>query len=369
MLNQVFIIIASCLPAQVGDSITASQLLNLLGVLHEPLHDVSFVYEGEMKYVGPAGLKGSDLEKIGHSFQGNFAYRSDGSLLFEKYTTVKSNGFRLHLIFTKLGDKISEAKENPLNGEWRVLNARARQGVSYANDITFKYSYINYFKQLVSPDDFGYEFEGWESIDGRRCLRLRIDLYPQSPNPNRPDTRFWIDMDRGGNPSKVEIRRGDKLVTSVRMELQSFAGAGGKPIWLPIREEISNYTRDGECYDYPIFQEIGYIVAGSLQLNRDLPDSTFVLDARDPARTPARLSKAIRAARAGNRPLLRTDPEGVKKELDRKLAEAKQQARQLDASAPEDGRAWTTYISRGLLIAGAIGIIVAAAANLRRRLY
>ncbi len=112
------------------------------------------------------------------------------------------------------------------------------------------------------------------------------------------------------------------------------------------------------------------VVLGSLQLNRDLPDSAFVVHTKP--RTE--LANALSLKRDHpievqlpkfERP--KTDPASVKARLDAKLAEADRQAAEVVASSPAR-EVWNPVVALQLVIAAVgVAVIVLAVIWSRRR--
>ena len=63
----------------------AAQFERIIRSLHEQIHDVSLVFEGSERFVGPAGVKRPTDPDYDETFQGSYAYRADGSTWMDTY--------------------------------------------------------------------------------------------------------------------------------------------------------------------------------------------------------------------------------------------------------------------------------------------
>lgn len=99
-------------------------------------------------------------------------------------------------------------------------------------------------------------------------------------------------------------------------------------------------------------------MAGSVVLNQGLPDERFSTKWQgEMPRSPESVKQARRQAAAIPKPKHgRTDPVGVKEELERELVEADRQAEQLEASsAAREEWGWTPILQVGF---GMLGIVL-----------
>ena len=75
--------LVQALPQDLPES---SQLLSLVKGLHSETGDVSFVYEGSLRLIGPESIIGKPAAGQGDQFQGSFSYReADGATLIDMY--------------------------------------------------------------------------------------------------------------------------------------------------------------------------------------------------------------------------------------------------------------------------------------------
>jgi hypothetical protein len=215
-----------------------------------------------------------------------------------------------------------------------------------------------------------FENLGWADIDDHRCLKVRLGLLPGSKTTSIYKI-FWIDLIRGGHPLQVEQYHDGKLVYRVGgIELAKVPDVSGKKIWFPIKGEMNVYgSLASTFHDYPIARETYGVVLGSLQLNRDLPDSAFVVHTKP--RTELGNAVSLKQAhpieiqpKRIERP--KTDPASVKARLDANLAEADKQAEEIRASSPAR-ETWNaaTIMQAAIALVGVLAI--GSAVWLRRR--
>jgi hypothetical protein len=232
-------------------------------------------------------------------------------------------------------------------------------------------SYFWYFSVYVQRDYPGMVFEnlGWEDVGGRRCFKVKLGSLPGSKTTTVHKI-FWIDLERGGHPLKVEAYHEGKLLHRVDgIELAQVPDVKGKKTWFPVKGEINVYgSLRGEYHDYPIARETYGVVLGSLQINLDLPDSAFVVHTKP--RTELANAAGLKQANpveakppTVERP--KTDPASVKARLDAALAEADRQAAEVKASSPAR-EAWSS-VTIAQIVIGLAGIAMVGTALVWKR--
>lgn len=360
-----------------GPAIDVDQFTRMMPVLYAPIHDISFVFEGEVRFVGPASLpeqKGKKPEDFGQRFQGAYALRSDKAALLDVY----------YRGFPELAPFVHDKLATLGNGKFEILGQtpdlkRGRDAKRVENGSLSRinvsrspqsFYYLWYFLNniyTIKVKSKNYQFLGWENVDGNRCLRVRIAAPPGLGPIDRGDyTDFSIDLERGGHPLRVESYEKSRLFTRLSgVELRQFPTPDGKKVWLPVRGRRDSFVWEHSVpgFDIPIFSENQYMVDGSLRINQGLPDSFFSVDegrgfegtaASDRLRGRfASLSLRREFEALPPPPPFRTDPAGVRERLERQLAEADRQAKVLDASS--EARAatpWTLILQTILVVAG-----------------
>ncbi len=226
--------------------------------------------------------------------------------------------------------------------------------------------YFWFFQEKLREGGSPFTVEGWEDIEGHRCLVLGHDPFSKAPYSKRWRQRYWIDLERGGHPLKMERYKGDQLLFRVHhVELARTNTADGAVVWLPMAGVADTFLWDDEYYDKPVNQETYRVVKGSVQINQNLPDSAFLMENADKTLhssllDPVRKENEAQMERAcAVRP--RVDPEGVKAELDRRLAQAEEQASLLEASSTARATWSKTLVLQ--VVFGVLGAILIAVAG------
>lgn len=218
---------------------------------------------------------------------------------------------------------------------------------------------------LTLPGSSEYRFEGWEDVDGHRCLRFSIVIPPGTSDPAKGSLeRFWVDLERGGHMLKYELINSGRLwMRKENIELAEFSVPGGGRIWFPVRGEVVGFYGPNGPVEEPVVREIYGLVRGSLAFNRGLPDARFSMDwdGAKAASTDFALMKEeydLTPKTGAMIPL--TNLTDIQNHLDEKMVEAERQAKMLEASPPAR-RAWnsTTIAQSVLAIGGLIGLVVA----------
>ena len=194
-----------------------------------------------------------------------------------------------------------------------------------------------FFRELNDIRTRDYHFERWDVVRGHHCAVVKMDYIPGFAVKDKPTVTFWIDLNRGGHPLRVESHLGEALAWRTdAIELAQFPLPGGKDAWLPV-DGVTEFFRWGlESYDVPLVRETSHVVVDTVRLNQNLPDRAFTLGGKADGPEPAGLKAMKREfedVSPRTRRKLRRDPKGVGEQLDKELAAADQQARMLEASS------------------------------------
>ncbi len=362
MTGHVIIVLAMIAQAD-GPSIDAAQFSRLIQGLHSQVRDISFLYEGGIRFVGPRHLLKGDPEAEATNYQGTYAYRTDGAVLLDVYSraNARKDSFK-HNTYFMLGDKYEYVERQPDQARSQVMKHSRVVGALNQTGSPERILFYSYFNSL-DPAAMGYQFLGWEEIDGHRCLKIQLNVARNRPGQT---LQFWIDMERGGHPLRVDRLRGEKRSGRVeKIRLAQFPTQDGKQVWLPVYgENLSFMGGIGEYLDSPTFRETYSLVDGTIQINRGLKDEQFSLDWKGGMPETEGLKKL--KDEFGPTPLYRNDVVSVQKRLDKKLAEADQQSARLDASAAGQSSLSTTVVVQ-LLIAVVGVVLIVGAVVLKRR--
>ncbi len=350
----------------------ASQFTRIISALHADIRDVSLVYEGFF-----AGLKeGTRVEAAipdkGAVYQGNYAYRSDGASLIDMFVTHKYRNpiYETHDTLALLRGRLASVSREPDQGYQMAANEPGGAGALNRPNSPERIIFLPFFRSMIDPQAYGYEYQGWEEVDGHRCLRVQFEAVPKALNrsPYHRTTRYWIDMERGGHPLKVEERSDDGprglAGRTVGIKLAQLPLPDGRLIWFPVAGRLETFVTIGLNTLEPVGVETYSLVDGTVRFNQDLPDEVFKLKWKGKLPETEKLAEQRRTF---HEPPTRNDLPGITERLDRSLAKADKQSKQLEASAPADGEGAGEMVARMGLIGIGLAIVVGVVLVKRRR--
>jgi len=356
------LLLAAC--AAVGlvqdPTISAEEFSRLLGPLHGGIHDVSLICEGASEFIGPIEiLKGGNPNR---TYQCSFVYRSDESTRIELY--LKGSAIDapfLHSLKTLHQGKIEDLTVNP--DSRAIGKAKVTHGTSASLRDTGSPNYILFlwfFRPVIeNPAARRYEYQGWEDIDGHKCLRAQFDYIVGYEGKNKPVIRFWIDMARGGHPLRVETYMGGKLMSRVgAIRLDRFALPSGGEVWLPTDGSLEYFAWGPKNFERPVQRETYHVVGGTVRLNRNLKDAVFSVKWKDDTPETGGMSRMRRefesaSSATEHAPREPRDPESIRERINKKLIEADLQSEMLQASsAARSAWTWASFVQ---LVAALVG--------------
>jgi hypothetical protein len=349
-----------------GPHVGPDQFARLMESHHAAIQDVSFVYEGRDGGVPPSrtleGVLAEPVPGESHtSFQGEYSFRSDGATRLDSFDVMHYDGrdINIHQIAAIFAGKCSKVTQFPDHRGEKGTASGGGRGALNRPCSPERIFYSWYFRTAGSSNGSGYEFQGWELVDGHRCLKVQFD--ERTGHAARPPgsivTRFYIDMERGGHPLKVEFmdRKGLRM-RAVDIQLAEVSLPDGRQKWFPMRGRLETFVTTDPSYTIkPIGYEIYSVVGGTVRFNQKLPDRFFSIDwtgAHPDNATMARLRREFR------KPPRRNDPKGLSEYVKTALAEADSQTRQIEASSvARDAWTWASAFQVLLTLTG-IGLIV-----------
>ena len=331
----------------------ADQFRLIIEELYSDFDDISFIYEGETSTNGNAG----------RMFQGNYVFRRDGAVVLEVYDQPTAEAALRMYRKSVLLDSQLETIQHPLD---RPAPSEPRRSLGMAGSMggprspqSFFYHWLFLRLDDQYPLDF-YEFLGWEDVDGHRCAVVRLDVI-KGPEITH-SKKFWIDLDRGGNPLRVEYYWDSTVICRIDgIHLESVLPADGeKALWIPVSGVVKGFEWEGRRDESnpPVVEKLS-IVAGSIRLNTGIPDSFFTIKGSASDRGPFRItSVAPPDPVKGSGPRFRTDAEGTRERLEQMLADADEQSEMIEASSTSR-QAWSwTLVSQILLTIVGVGTLV-----------
>lgn len=351
--------------ATAGEGMSASDFTRLMDGLHSDIKDVWFIFEGQMR-----GLEGekAGAHDDGQFFQGIYAYRSDGATLLDVYShSVKTDVPYMRTTFASLKGKLEYVTRIPDKVyDPPITASTASPGVFDRPMSAQRILYLSYFRDHSGLANEDFADGGWEDVAGRRCLRVRINVFPSAGfkeigTAKMMWDRLWIDMERGGHPLRAELWRGRDLWSRTEIELEQVPGPGGKRIWFPVRGTAESFVReDASVSTRARVRETYSVVTGTTRFNQGLADKIFSVKYNGSLPETAELRTQRRLFQSIPPPWQQgqNDPKNIQRQLDERLAEAEKQSNQLDASSTVGTyRDWTLILSVALTSAGFLALL------------
>ena len=346
-----------------------TQLRELVREKSAPLKSLDFVYEGHYQQPndrGPGGTGAFDQD-----FQGTFLYRGDGAAYYDLYAIypARSGGVvrkkasllkgRIETIRDLVDSKQQIQKNQVKSREGSLMSLNPSESPA---DLCAAWQFGEY------RDNFFHDLaiEGWETVDGRNCLRVRISVLSSADDTDKERHKriYFFDLDRNAQVLKMQqYRKGEPAATIDEVRLKEYQLPGGGSFWFPVQSRQRMF-RPGERI--AASDRIVSIVAGSERFNLDLPDSLFDVRRESAYPTPKELSAGTLArqfqaqAPAPPKEPYRTDPVSVRKRIEDGLAEADRQSKELEASSPAR-QAWSgttvAQVAIGVVGVGLLGFV------------
>ena len=143
---------------------------------------MTFVYEGEVRYVGPKDrLRGDPDVVFGRDFQGRYTFRSDGATAQDIYKRPIAGGDIITRSMVGLID--SKAEKLAVQADLRhappsVKTFNGPPAMLFQAASAKRMFYWWFFGEPFRPETQAYEFQGWEEVAGHRCLRVEMNAIP-----------------------------------------------------------------------------------------------------------------------------------------------------------------------------------------------
>ena len=345
------------------EPINAAQFARLIEAAHADIADVSFLFEGF-----DAGFpEGTALETVkpgnGTVYQGVYAFRRS----YANYATL------LDRFLNELHQKPPlESHDTDAILRWNMLSVTRQPDFEHKSTSESpggggtlnkpgspeRILYLWYFTAKRDLAAEGFVNQGWEDVDGHRCLRFQVDEVPRALNKSNRHSviRFWVDLARGGHPLKVEYRDNDGpngvSMRSSGIKLRQLPLPDGRLIWFPVEGRTESFLTTAGLTRQPVGLETYTVLDGTVRFNQNLSDEVFTLKANH--KIPLTAEMLAKQARC-EIPPDRQDPQGIKERLDRIMVRADHKTEQLDASAPGEGW-WLGASQAGLIVLGVVAL-------------
>lgn len=361
--------------------ITLNQFVKLVRGLHSEVTSISLYYEGELSFTGPTKLLEWRSPNINERFQGFYVFRTDGSTLCDIYTRgVKNEVPFSRTVYTLFNRKLNTISYVPDEKFTRIQPRIATgypgalSGVNCPERLSFHWLFNAMEESGDLPDvgRFAYEFLGWETIDGSKCLKITLNTASSRKKRDPWTQTYWIDLRRGANVLKYELYVGDKLFARLHdVELEEFTTQDNKRLWLPISGTRSSYRWEDEYFSSAIFKEKILVVRTSVQVNKIFHDSFFDIRRYLKSTTSSRVIANMTLMKEFHQPVsrvARTDPQSVNERLDEVLMAADRQVDQLRLSAsPADAPSFSVIqVLYGILAISICSIFIIYVRRLRK---
>jgi hypothetical protein len=312
--------------------VDAEQFASTITSLHSPYKDVSLIAEGRCTFVGS-----QEHTQNAYDYQTLYVYRSDIAIFQDLFITRSDpSGMLQRTTSAYIRGTVDEFE--------RWLDQNKGQRASWSCGPTHfsrtgspsMFFFLWYFAYVKDPQLYGYESRGWEEIDGHNCLRIRLFLNKILAGA-KPGQRyyelFWIDMERGGQVLKHEVRKGDDtLVRRIdKIELELMTAEDGMSLWIPVAGESNTFSSDGKVSSRETYR----VVQGTVLLNQGITDEKFSVDWDwvNPGETADMKTLRSKKVSLPAKEKFAIDPASVERRLNRLLAQADSQAERLEASS------------------------------------
>jgi hypothetical protein len=363
-----------------GQPLSAQQFSDVMRAAWAPVTSASFVYEGNVTYSGPV----SKHYKGASNFQGVYAFKNNKSVFLDLYFQRADQPF-LHTTMSLAAGKDYEVNRSTPDVEGADGNVVKQPGslLNFFVEATPE-SFLGYSHLRLHMDDparWGYEFLGWETVDGHDCLKVSFTS-GKAPSPDRPNNGvlkeiYWFDLTRGGHFLRHDVMRDEDLMgRTSQVELRQCVD-GERHYWMPFTGTSESFFWANEYHSRPVIVTKYEVVDGSMRLNLDIPDDLFRAGRRNGV---SPMYKALGLASPQNRFAPgsgEAKPEATKKtevpagpihvsqRLDNLLAEAESQSQMLEASGRPTAWPASRLASYGLSGTGIVALL--GAVYLRRR--
>jgi hypothetical protein len=334
--------------------------------------DVSFLHEGTLVVAKDGELGQTNSNR----FQAYYAYRGDGATLLDVFSYGREDRPMTRFLYSILNGRSEFLNASP-DIEPRVADrspAIGRGGPGSLDNPTSpeRIFLAPFFSTLGDAPEYKPESQGWEEIDGRRCLKIKMLAYPESQVKGWPGglpyITLWFDLERDCYPLRLERFRGDNLEGRTEISrLERIELPAGRRLWFPAEGRTTSYSGNmgkdkSSLYSKePQAVETHTILLETVKFDQGLSDGVFSVKKHAAVANDEGLRKLQHQLES--RPKSPTvtppsDPESRRKRLDKAFEEAEQQAAQLEASsAARAGMDWTQFLSGGMGVVGVITLM------------
>jgi hypothetical protein len=196
---------------------------------HALVHDVKLEFKSSMR----------DGSRIGPSWRdvaGRYWYESDGDEGVDCEVIDPTGRIRVTVgLDSSKGIRKSKLRNLADNGGQQGFIGSGA-GELDSPQMPGRILFLSHFRNHSAQIRQSFSFEGWEVIDGHNCLRMSYEIIHGLPADRCVRQRFWIDLERGAHPLRMELSRGGKVQSRLaEIELARFSMGQSAFVWLPIR--------------------------------------------------------------------------------------------------------------------------------------
>ena len=192
-----------------GPEIDASQFARIVKDRSDALKTGVFLYEGTIRWIGPNNL-GATPDKFDEDFQGTFLYRVDGAAVIDYY--VKKPDPTVSVVRKKksvLNEKYESVRalldaKTPLDPNRDIETLSSSIGSLTDQEGPLGLFWAWYWKLQGDLVRGNCTFQDWEDVDGRRCLRFRLDMYRDGFQRDLDNRQYWVDIERNAQVARIE---------------------------------------------------------------------------------------------------------------------------------------------------------------------
>ena len=376
----VLILGVASLTATQDSSLTQEELVTLLKALYTEIGDIEFRYEGtkvvletiDPKSVPEAFRSAYEREAKSGSrdmtYQGVFAYRADGAAHLDAYTRPSNRTIPLaRQILSRVDSVFSRRSIVPdqggVTGSEHSENASLSRFFNDFSPLTlFHFMWLR--ELLHNVRGIEYRFQRWEMIGERRCLVFDAFQADPATGIDRWSTRYWIDVERNGQPLKLELYDETFLKSAIfDVELAPFESDDKKTVWLPVKGMKRAFSHQKNSEGKPSVEQTFAVLRGSMLINQGLADDRFKLDWGLDA---AIVAQAKKLAKSAGKPPIQSRKESSETLIKEALAKADAESEEIVAESPE-GRSWMSWRVGRIALAGFGVAAIGVALYLKRR--
>ena len=263
---------------------SVEDLCNLVRGFQRELVNLECEYEGSIVFTKEIMNTNQDVPNT--LFTGLFLRRADGAWLYDGYEKGPGHS----------GDRVYRKTTAILHGQRSVLGRyidQAKAGGGEITDARFPRLYeqgsptqvlcIDHLVSGLDDPDKRLEIQRAETVGGHRCQVLDL-IEGSDPAKDHQYTitwRFWIDLERGGNPIRIEkTYPGREMITRLVVDDVEQFDAGERKLWLPTKATFEGFAWGGPNRtivrkSFPTSRERIFLIRDSIRFPKEIPDSRF----------------------------------------------------------------------------------------------